>query len=92
MNIVMYVLSKTITPLCNEEIGKALGLYHTIIWIKDLQLANVDFEVDLKKVFDNFARRAWRHYRIWCYHGCLYPFVSFFFNRLVCRVYLQTNE
>jgi len=46
------VLSKTMwfTLLCTVEIGEALGLYHTIIWIKDLQLANVDFIVDSKKV------------------------------------------
>jgi hypothetical protein len=28
------------------------------MWIKDLQLANVDFEVDWKKVPDYFARRG----------------------------------
>jgi len=29
---------------------KALGLYHAIWWIHELQLTNVDFEVDSKKV------------------------------------------
>jgi hypothetical protein len=53
-----YVLSKIlwITPLCSVEVGKALGLYHIIMWINELQLANVYVEVDLKKVADYYAR------------------------------------
>lgn len=38
---------KQCVPLCPVDIGEALGLYHTIQWIHDLPLTNVDFEVDL---------------------------------------------
>lgn len=34
--------------------GEALGLYHTIQWVHDLQLAKLDFEVDSKRVADYF--------------------------------------
>jgi len=53
-----YVMSKTlwITPLCYVEVGEALGPYHTMLWINDLQLANDDFEVDPKKVADYYVR------------------------------------
>jgi len=53
-----YVLSKIlwITPLCLVEVGEALGLYHTIVWINELQLVNADVEVDSKKVVDYYAR------------------------------------
>lgn len=53
-----YVLSKTlwITPLCFVKVGKALGPYHTMLWINDLQLTNVDFEVDSKEVVDYYVR------------------------------------
>jgi hypothetical protein len=36
--------------LCYVDIMEVLGLYHVIIWIHELQLANLDFEFDLKKV------------------------------------------
>lgn len=41
-----HVLAKTmwLSPLCSVDVGDALGLYHAIEWIHDLQLANMDFE------------------------------------------------
>lgn len=38
------------------DLGEALGLYHAIQWVHDLQLAKVDFEVDSKRVADYFKR------------------------------------
>jgi hypothetical protein len=29
-----------------NQIAEAVGLYHAIMWIHDLQLANMDIEVD----------------------------------------------
>jgi len=37
-----------------NHIAEALGLYHAIMWIHDLQLANMDFEVDSKRVANYF--------------------------------------
>lgn len=53
-----YVLSKTLwlTLLCYVEVGEALGLYQAMKWINELELANIDFEVDWKKVVDYYAR------------------------------------
>jgi len=33
-----------------------LGLFHAIQWMQELQLINVDFELDVKKVVDYFHR------------------------------------
>jgi len=40
-----YVLAKTVwfSPLCLVDVAEALGLYHAIQWIHDLQLTNVGF-------------------------------------------------
>jgi len=37
-------------------IGEALSLHHAIQWIRELQLTNVDFEVDSKRVADYFNK------------------------------------
>ncbi|XP_024626609.1 uncharacterized protein [Medicago truncatula] len=44
------------SPLCSVDVGEALGLYHAIRWIHELQLKNVDFEVDSKRVADYFNK------------------------------------
>lgn len=53
-----HVRSKTMwfSPLCPVDIGEALGLYHAIRWINELQLTNVDFEVDSKTIADYFNK------------------------------------
>jgi ribonuclease HI len=47
-----HVRSKTMwfTPVCSVDVGEALALHHAIRWIHELQLTNVDFEVDSKRV------------------------------------------
>ena len=52
----MCVRSRTMcfSPVCSIDVGEALGLYHAIRWIHELQLTNVDFEVDSKRVADYF--------------------------------------
>jgi hypothetical protein len=51
-----HVRSKTMffSPTCSTDVGEARGLHHTIRWIHELQLTNVDFEVDSKRVADYF--------------------------------------
>jgi hypothetical protein len=53
----IFVLGTTLwfTPLCST---KALGLLHAINWIHDLhlQLENVDFELEAKKVANHFNK------------------------------------
>jgi len=44
------------TPVCSVDVGEALGLHHAIRWICELQLTNVDFEVDSKRVVDYFNK------------------------------------
>ena len=39
-------------PACATDIGEALGLSHAIHWMQELQLTNMDFELDAKKVVD----------------------------------------
>jgi hypothetical protein len=52
----LFVLPKAMWFLlvCSVDVGEALELYHVIRWINDLQLTNVDFEVDSKRVDDYF--------------------------------------
>jgi hypothetical protein len=42
--------------VCSLDIGEALGLFHAIHWMHDLQLTNMDFELDAKKVVDYYNR------------------------------------
>jgi ribonuclease HI len=53
-----FVLEKTMcfSPVCSVDVGEALGLYYAIRWVHELQLQNVDFEVDSKRVADYFNR------------------------------------
>jgi len=53
-----HVRSKTMrfTPICSVDVGEALGLHHAIRWIHELQLTNVDFVVDSKRVADYFNK------------------------------------
>ncbi|XP_039685106.1 uncharacterized protein [Medicago truncatula] len=51
-----HVRSKTMwfNPSCSVDVGEALALHHAIRWIHEIQLFNVDFEVDSKRVADYF--------------------------------------
>jgi hypothetical protein len=55
---------------CSMDIREAPQLYHVVIWIHELQLENVDFEVDSKKVVDYFYRGSKEFEAIM---GGLYP-------------------
>jgi ribonuclease HI len=45
-----------ISPLCNVSLGEALGLFHAINWVRELQLERVDFALDSKIVVDYFNK------------------------------------
>jgi len=51
-----FVLAKTITfeVVHSVHVGEALGLYHAMEWLSDMQLNNVDFETDSKTTHDAF--------------------------------------
>jgi len=51
-----FVLAKTITfeVVHSVHVGEALGLYHAMEWLSDMQLHNVDFETDSKTTHDAF--------------------------------------
>ncbi|MCI32028.1 cytochrome P450, partial [Trifolium medium] len=53
-----FVLAKTmwILPLCNVDVGEALGVLHAINWVHELQLEGVDFALNSKKVVDYFHK------------------------------------
>jgi len=50
----VFVLAKTISfvGVYSVDIGEALGLYHTLQWMSDMQLDNIDFEVDSESTRD----------------------------------------
>jgi len=39
-------------PLCDVEVGEAVGLHTTLDWISNQQFDNVDFVLDYKKFVD----------------------------------------
>jgi len=42
-------------PGCEVHIGEALGLLSVLNWVHELQLGPVDFELDSKRVVDQFS-------------------------------------
>jgi hypothetical protein len=52
-----FVLAKTmsLSPLCSVLMGEALGLYHAIDWLSDMQMENVDFVIDSKTTVTLFT-------------------------------------
>jgi len=42
------------TPLLDVSEGEAIGLLYAIRWVKEHNLSNVIFELDSKRVVDNF--------------------------------------
>jgi len=51
-----FVLAKTdwFSSICDVHIGEALGLLSALKWVHELHLGPIDFELDAKKVVDNF--------------------------------------
>jgi hypothetical protein len=51
-----------VKPHVLSDIGEALGLSHAIQWVHELQLPNVDFELDAKRVVDYFNNGKYMSY------------------------------
>jgi len=53
-----FIKAKTLwtNPICAPDLGEALGLLQAIHWVHELQLSNVDFKMDAKKVVDYFNK------------------------------------
>jgi ribonuclease HI len=49
-----YVAAKTewLSPILDVEIGEAMGLLSALKWVDELQLRDIDFEMDCKRVVD----------------------------------------
>jgi len=49
-----FVLAKTewFAPLCDIDVGEAVGLHTTLDWVSIQQFDNVDFALDCKRVVD----------------------------------------
>ena len=43
------------TPVCEVRVDKALGLLSVLEWVHKLHLGPIDFELDAKKVMNNFS-------------------------------------
>jgi hypothetical protein len=44
------------SPICNVDVGEALGLLHDINWVHNLQLEGLDFVLDSKNVVGYFHK------------------------------------
>lgn len=51
---VMKMIVLWFSLLCSLEVGEALDLYHTLVCVVNLQMDNVDFHLDSKKVINYF--------------------------------------
>jgi len=51
-----FVLAKIewFSPICEVHVAETLGLLSTLEWVHVLNLRHVDFEMDAKRVIDNF--------------------------------------
>jgi hypothetical protein len=49
------------------EIGEAIGLLHALKWIDELQLYDIDFEIDCKRVVDNPYSKITYNSQLWSY-------------------------
>jgi len=75
------------------DMGEVLGLYHVIIWIHELQLANVDFEFDSKKVANYFYKGSNDFMKFGTVMaGCKYYCILFLENSHVGFSRSKTNE
>jgi ribonuclease HI len=45
--------SEWITPIMEVEVGEAIALLHALRWANKLQIRDIDFEVDCKRVVDS---------------------------------------
>jgi hypothetical protein len=52
--------SEWITPVMDVEVGEAIALLHAIRWTNELQIRDIDFEVDCKRVVDSLYNNS--HY------------------------------
>ncbi|GAU49592.1 hypothetical protein TSUD_407630 [Trifolium subterraneum] len=50
-----FVIARTewLTPIMEVEVGEAMGLLHALKWVEELQISDMDFEVDCKRVVDS---------------------------------------
>lgn len=55
----IFVLAKIVSfaGVYFAEVGETLGLFHTIQWLSDMKMNNIDFEVDSKITKDAFTSR-----------------------------------
>ncbi|CAJ2637916.1 unnamed protein product [Trifolium pratense] len=89
------VLAKSmwLSPICNVDIGEALGLLHAIKWVSELQLDAVDFALDSKLVVDYFNKGGCDITEFGDIIGeCKRYFSLFFTNSLVEFNRRQANE
>jgi len=52
-----FCLAKTewFTLVCEIHVGETLRLLSPLEWVQQLHLGSIDFELDAKKVMDNFS-------------------------------------
>lgn len=90
-----FVLVKTewFSPICEVHIGEALGLLSALKWVHKFNLGPMDFEMDAKKVVDNFLSTnhdATEFKNI--IQNCQSLFMNYYENSKVEFVRRQTNQ
>ena len=55
----IFVLAKivSLSRMCSVVVGEALGLFHALQWLSDMQFDNVDFALDSKITTNAFNHR-----------------------------------
>jgi ribonuclease HI len=81
------------SPILDVDIGEALGLLTAMKWMRDLHLNNVVFELDSKRVVDNFKNNRRDESVLGdIIKDCKNVFYSYFTNSHVEFIRRQANE
>jgi ribonuclease HI len=80
-------------PILDVEVGEAMGLLSALIWVVELQLHNMDFEMDCKRVVDGlYSNRTYTSDLGAILSDCRLILATSFVNSHIKFIRRQANE
>jgi hypothetical protein len=90
-----FVAARTewIEPILDVEFGEAIGLLQALKWVDEMQLYDIDFEMDCKRILDGFySKKSYRSNLDAILHDSRTILASSFVNSHVKFIRRQANE
>jgi hypothetical protein len=90
-----FVAARTqwLEPILDVEIGEAIGLLQALKWVNELQLYDIDFEMDCKRIVDGlYSKKNYRSDLGAILNNCRTILASSFVNSHVKFIRRQANE